>query len=100
MSRAVQVRFRILPQAEGLESPARATAGSAGFDLRAAVDDAVVIAAGDRAKIPTGLVLEIPQGYEAQVRPTAGWHGSRGSHWSTHRVRSTPTIGVRFASCW
>ena len=72
MNRPVQVRFRMLPQADGLESPARATAGSAGFDLRAASDGEVMIAAGDRAKIPTGLVLEIPEGYEAQVRPRSG----------------------------
>lgn len=72
MSASIQVRFRRLPRAEGLESPAQATSGSAGFDLRAACDGSVELAPGDRAMIPTGLILEIPSGHEAQVRPRSG----------------------------
>lgn len=54
--------------------PAYATPGAAGADLRANLADrgAVVIAAGARALVPTGLSLAIPQGYEVQVRPRSG----------------------------
>jgi dUTP pyrophosphatase len=54
--------------------PSYETAGAAGMDLRANFEDRgdVVVAAGARALIPTGLSLEIPQGFEAQVRPRSG----------------------------
>ena len=57
---------------EDLGLPQYRTAGAAGMDLAAAVDQPVVIEAGDRALIPTGLRLGIPNGYEAQVRPRSG----------------------------
>ena len=57
--------------ADGCE-PTYATAGSAGADLRARVDSPVVIGAGERRAIPTGIRLEIPEGYEGQVRPRSG----------------------------
>lgn len=62
----------VLPHGEGLELPARATAGSAGFDLRAAVVEPVTIAPGKRALVPTGVALAIPVGWEGQVRPRSG----------------------------
>ena len=68
----VEVRIRRLPHAEGLPLPAYATDGAAGADLCAAVDAEMVFEPGDRAAVPTGLVLEIPEGYEAQVRPRSG----------------------------
>lgn len=52
--------------------PAYQTPGSAGLDLCAALPEAVRIEPGDRRLIPTGLVLEIPAGYEGQVRPRSG----------------------------
>ena len=52
--------------------PARATPGSAGFDLMASNDDEIVIEPGRRALVPTGLVIELPFGCEAQVRPRSG----------------------------
>jgi dUTP pyrophosphatase len=63
-----------LPAAEGLYLPAYETAGSAGMDLRAAVEaeGPVVIEPGKRALVPTGLVLELPAGFEGQVRPRSG----------------------------
>src|SRR6185369_15638383 len=63
-----------LPHAEGLALPAYETAGSAGMDLRAAVPDdrPILILPGRRALVPTGLVLEIPDGFEGQVRPRSG----------------------------
>jgi len=65
---------RRLPHGEGLELPAYETAGSAGMDLRAAVDEdkPVELAPGDRFAVPTGLAMEIPQGFEGQVRPRSG----------------------------
>jgi dUTP pyrophosphatase len=61
-----------LPHAEGLPLPAYQSAGAAGLDLVAAVDRSVRLRAGQRALIPTGLVLELPAGLEAQVRPRSG----------------------------
>jgi dUTP pyrophosphatase len=58
------------PRGEPLPLPSCATAGSAGLDLRA--DVPVALAPGERALVPTGLVLAIPQGYEGQVRPRSG----------------------------
>ena len=52
--------------------PTYQTPGSAGLDLCAALREAVRIEAGERRLIPTGLVLEIPVGYEGQVRPRSG----------------------------
>lgn len=63
-----------LPHAAGLDLPAYETEGAAGMDLRAAVaqDDALCIAPGQRALVPTGFVFEIPEGFEGQVRPRSG----------------------------
>ena len=63
-----------LPHAEGLALPAYETAGAAGMDLRAAVpeDRPLILPPGRRALVPTGLVLEIPDGFEGQVRPRSG----------------------------
>jgi len=52
--------------------PSYATAQSAGLDLRANLDGPVILAPGQRALIPTGLYLELPEGTEAQVRPRSG----------------------------
>jgi dUTP pyrophosphatase len=63
-----------LPHGEGLELPSYATEGAAGMDIRAAVpaDKPIVLKLGNRALIPTGFVMEIPPGYEVQVRPRSG----------------------------
>lgn len=63
-----------LPHGGGLALPAYETAGAAGMDLRAAVpeDRPLLILTGKRVKVPTGLVLELPEGFEAQVRPRSG----------------------------
>lgn len=52
--------------------PKYSTAQSAGMDLRAFVTESIILGALDRALIPTGLYIEIPEGYEAQVRPRSG----------------------------
>ncbi|GGF48183.1 deoxyuridine 5'-triphosphate nucleotidohydrolase [Azorhizobium oxalatiphilum] len=63
-----------LPHAEGLPLPDYATALSAGMDLIAAVPDGepLVLQPGDFQLVPTGLSIELPDGYEAQVRPRSG----------------------------
>ena len=52
--------------------PSYSTLLSAGMDLRAHLDEAVVMAPGARALVPTGLYISLPQGYEAQIRPRSG----------------------------
>lgn len=56
-----------------LPVPSYSTSGSAGFDLRAAVDvEGVVVGPGERALIATGFSVALPPGYELQVRPRSG----------------------------
>lgn len=52
--------------------PAYATAGSAGMDLRAELPEPIELKPMERRLVPTGLFLELPAGYEAQVRPRSG----------------------------
>jgi dUTP pyrophosphatase len=68
----VAIRVRRLGHAEGLPLPDYATAGSAGADLRSAEAGAVELAPGARRAVATGLILEIPEGFEGQVRPRSG----------------------------
>jgi dUTP pyrophosphatase len=72
MSEGVQVRLLRQPGGEGLAPPEPATAGSAGVDLSAAVPGDLVIRPGERVLVPTGFAIELPEGYEAQVRPRSG----------------------------
>ena len=55
-----------------VELPAYKTPGSAGLDLEAAIEEPIVLAPGARRLIPTGLRLELPNGYEGQVRARSG----------------------------
>lgn len=63
-----------LPHAVGLPLPAYESAGAAGLDLRAALAEGAVLelAPGARDLVPTGLCLQLPEGFEAQVRPRSG----------------------------
>jgi dUTP pyrophosphatase len=69
---AVNVTIKRLPHADGIELPTYATPGSAGLDVGAAIAADMVIASGERVAVPTGLCLELPAGYEAQLRPRSG----------------------------
>jgi len=62
----------------GIELPQYATALSAGMDVRAAVEQPVTLKPLARAIVPTGLYLEIPAGYEVQVRPRSGLAAKKG----------------------
>jgi dUTP pyrophosphatase len=71
---SLTVSFMQLPHAAGLAAPDYATADAAGMDLAAAVPEnsPLTLAPGERAAVPTGLILAIPQGFEGQVRPRSG----------------------------
>ena len=70
----IKVRVVVQPNGRDLPLPKYQTAGAAGMDLLAALpaDKPVKLKRGGRALIPTGLVIELPRGYEAQVRPRSG----------------------------
>jgi dUTP pyrophosphatase len=53
--------------------PSYQTELASGFDVRAQIDETVVLQPGDRALVPTGLSFEIPPGFEIQARPRSGW---------------------------
>jgi dUTP diphosphatase len=69
-----RVGFKRLPHGEGLQLPAYESEVAAGMDLVAALpaDGEVLLVPGARALIPTGLVIELPKGFEAQIRPRSG----------------------------
>jgi dUTP pyrophosphatase len=62
---SVPIQVRALPHGQGLPLPSYATAG-------AAVTEPVEVGPGERALIPTGLTIALPQGYELQIRPRSG----------------------------
>jgi dUTP pyrophosphatase len=68
------MRYIVLPHGEGLPAPAYRSQQAAGLDLSAALSasDPLTLGPGERALIPTGISLEIPEGFEAQVRPRSG----------------------------
>jgi dUTP pyrophosphatase len=68
----VSIHVVRLAHGQDLPLPAYETAQSAGMDLRAAVDAPLTLAPLQRALIPTGLMIALPGGYEAQVRPRSG----------------------------
>ncbi|MDA7988764.1 MAG: dUTP diphosphatase, partial [Alphaproteobacteria bacterium] len=66
----LRVQVSRLAGSEDLPLPSYATSGAAGMDLRASED--VVLGAGERLAVPTGLVVALPEGYEGQVRCRSG----------------------------
>ena len=66
-----KVQINIINQS-GHPLPAYATAGSSGMDIRANNETNLVLQPFERALVPTGVFMEIPQGYEVQVRPRSG----------------------------
>jgi dUTP pyrophosphatase len=71
---SLQVPITRLAHGEGLMLPDYASAGAAGADLRAAThpDEPLVLAPMGREAVPTGLIIALPEGYEAQIRPRSG----------------------------
>ena len=76
----IEVGVKSLPHAAGLDLPAYQSLGASGLDLWAALPEGstIVLEPGARDLIPTGLVLALPEGYEAQVRPRSGLALRRG----------------------
>jgi dUTP pyrophosphatase len=72
MIEEIEVSIRRVPGAEDLPLPRYMTGQAAGMDLAAAVREEVTILPGERVLIPTGVVVALPEGYEAQVRPRSG----------------------------
>ena len=68
----IEIELTAHDHAVGLNLPTYATEQSAGMDLTAALEEAVELAPGDRALIPTGISIALPPGYEAQIRPRSG----------------------------
>jgi dUTP pyrophosphatase len=71
---AIEVRVTQLAHGDDLPLPSYQTAHAAGLDLLAAVSATVpvILSAGARALVPTGIAIALPEGYEAQVRPRSG----------------------------
>jgi len=67
---AIEVLLSRLPHGEGLPMPARATPGSAGYDLTAAEE--IALAPGERRLVKTGIRVALPPGFEIQIRPRSG----------------------------
>lgn len=65
------IQVKIINQSDN-PLPAYETIHSAGMDLRASLNSAVLLNPGERKLIPTGLFIELPVGYEAQIRPRSG----------------------------
>jgi len=68
----MKIILKRLPHGRDLALPQYATSGSAGLDLVAAVEEEIELLPGQRAAIPCGIAIELPHGYEAQVRPRSG----------------------------
>ena len=80
MSANVKVEIRQLPHGEGLALPAYQSEHAAGLDLLAAVPEAspMILSPGQRALVPTGVMIALPSGFEAQIRPRSGLASKHG----------------------
>lgn len=77
MTEELRIRFKILHHAELGLSPRRGSAGAAGWDVKAALDVPLILAAGQTFPIPTGVAIETPEGYYWEVWARSG-HGVKG----------------------
>lgn len=68
----IQVKIKTLPHFKG-DLPKYETLGASGLDVRAQIEQGIILEPGQRLAIPTGLAMEIPLGFEIQVRPRSGW---------------------------
>ncbi|WP_406769402.1 dUTP diphosphatase [Candidatus Clostridium stratigraminis] len=63
---------------KNLPTPSYMTIGSAGMDLYAAIDEPITLKTLERVTLPTGICIELPKGYEAQIRPRSGLASKHG----------------------
>jgi len=68
----IEIEIKRLPHSEGLSLPCQQTPLAAGMDLSAAIEEAIELKPYQRALIPTGFAIALPEGYEAQIRPRSG----------------------------
>lgn len=66
-----KIKVRVINRSNN-QLPEYGTSGAAGMDVRASLNETITIAPMERALIPTGLYVEIPEGYECQLRPRSG----------------------------
>lgn len=66
------MKIKIMKVRDNAQIPQYQTTGAAGFDLHAAITEPIVIKPGDSKPFPTGIGVEIPAGYELQIRPRSG----------------------------
>ncbi len=71
-AKIISIDVAVEPHGAGLPLPQYETDLAAGMDLRAALDDPVILLPGERKLVPTGLRIALPPGFEAQVRPRSG----------------------------
>ena len=62
----------VLPHGENLQLPEHMTSGSAGMDLRAAIDEPIELKPMERMAVPNGICIAVPQGYNVEIRPRSG----------------------------
>lgn len=72
MSDTVTIKIRRIGTSATVPLPCYMTEHSAGMDLHAALTEDIVLSPGERILVPTGIALELPDGYEAQIRPRSG----------------------------
>lgn len=68
----IRIRIQRLPHGRGLDLPHYASRHAAGADLRAAIDEDIVLQPGERTLIPAGFAMALSSGFEAQIRPRSG----------------------------
>jgi len=79
MRESLDLPIKLLPHHEGLPLPSYQTAGAAGLDLPAAVsEEGVLLRAGEKLLLPTGIAAAVPEGYEGQLRPRSGLAAAHG----------------------
>jgi len=72
MAEKIKVYINRKGECSDIPLPEYATYGSAGMDIRAAVEETATLSPGERALIPTGISIALPHGFEAQIRPRSG----------------------------
>jgi dUTP pyrophosphatase len=72
MVEEIEVYIKRLPECSDIPLPEYATDGSAGMDIRAAVEETATLNPGERKLIPTGISIALPHGFEVQIRPRSG----------------------------
>ena len=68
-----EIKIVRLPHGADLPLPAYESEGAAGMDLRAAVEEPLILQPGERTATPTGIAIALPKGFEGQVRPRSGF---------------------------